>query len=106
MTNFTYNAESDELEKTTHSNNNYAEYTYDASGRLTQLNNKKADNWGNPKECNSAGTAGNYFLYAGYQYDSETGLYYLKARYYDSNTARFTSRLVLNLFQYRTENQN
>ena len=28
-------------------------------------------------------------MYAGYQYDSETGLYYVNARYYDSTTGRF-----------------
>ncbi len=30
--------------------------------------------------------------YAGYQYDNETGLYFLQARYYDPNTAVFVSR--------------
>ena len=35
------------------------------------------------------GTPDNSVTYAGYQYDEETGLYYLNARYYDSATARF-----------------
>jgi len=35
------------------------------------------------------GTPENSITYAGYQYDEETGLYYLNARYYDSATARF-----------------
>ncbi|MBI4744175.1 MAG: hypothetical protein HY776_05090, partial [Actinobacteria bacterium] len=35
ITNFTYNTNSGELEKTTHKNNYYTEYTYDNSGRLT-----------------------------------------------------------------------
>ena len=35
------------------------------------------------------GDADNSITYAGYQYDSESGLYYLNARYYDSTTARF-----------------
>jgi RHS repeat-associated protein len=30
--------------------------------------------------------------YASYAYDTETGLYYLQARYYDTDTARFISR--------------
>jgi len=30
--------------------------------------------------------------YAGYYYDRETKLYYLQARYYDPETARFVSR--------------
>jgi len=48
--------------------------------------------------------------YAGYQYDSERGLYYLNARYYDSSIARFLSEdtyrgdpkdpLSLNLYAY------
>lgn len=31
----------------------------------------------------------NSFRYRGYVYDSETGLYYLKSRYYDPVTGRF-----------------
>ena len=48
--------------------------------------------------------------YAGYQYDAETGLYYLNARYYDSKIARFLTEdtytgdpndpLSLNLYSY------
>ena len=33
----------------------------------------------------------NPFLYRGYYYDSETGLYYLNSRYYDPQTGRFVS---------------
>jgi RHS repeat-associated protein len=54
------------------------------------------------------------FGYAGYQYDSETGLYYLNARYYDSKIARFLSEdtyagdagdpLSLNLYTYCSNN--
>ncbi|MNO08594.1 tRNA nuclease WapA precursor [compost metagenome] len=39
-----------------------------------------------------AGTTGNVdntITYAGYQYDKETGLYYLNARMYDPKLARF-----------------
>ena len=35
------------------------------------------------------GDADNSITYVGYQYDEESGLYYLNARYYDSTTARF-----------------
>ncbi len=48
-------------------------YQYDAFGTLL---------W-------SDGYADNNITYAGYQYDEESGLYYLNARYYDSTTARF-----------------
>ena len=33
----------------------------------------------------------NPFRYRGYYYDSDLGLYYLNARYYDQNTGRFIS---------------
>jgi len=58
----------------------------------------------------TTGTADNPYRYAGYQYDEETGLYYLNARYYDSKTARFLTEdsymgspndpLSLNLYTY------
>ncbi len=50
-----------------------ATYRYDAFGNLLQ----------------QTGDADNNITYAGYQYDEETGLYYLNARYYNSNTGRF-----------------
>jgi len=55
------------------------------------------DAWGKPTEFNAAGTpvpvgtAGNPFLFAGYFFDVATGLYYLRARYYDPKTGRFLS---------------
>lgn len=52
----------------------------------------------------------NSYGYAGYQFDGETGLYYLNSRYYDSRIARFLSEdtytgdpsdpLSLNLYTY------
>ncbi|MDD3894011.1 MAG: RHS repeat-associated core domain-containing protein, partial [Syntrophomonadaceae bacterium] len=55
-------------------------------------------------------TIENEFKYAGQIYDSETGLYYLRARYYDPTTGRFISKdsnegsivnpLSLNLYTY------
>ncbi len=50
-------------------------YTYDAFGNLTA----------------STGTTVNPFQYTGRDYDSETGLRYYRARYYDSITGRFLS---------------
>ena len=43
---------------------------------------------------NSAGTTlinRNPYLYRGYRYDAETGLYYLNSRYYDPQTGRFVN---------------
>ncbi|MDD6827478.1 MAG: RHS repeat-associated core domain-containing protein, partial [Oscillospiraceae bacterium] len=52
--------------------------------------------------------------YAGYFYDAETGLYYLNARFYDPETARFIQQdsysgnildpLSLNLYTYAQNN--
>ncbi|MEN6312661.1 MAG: S8 family serine peptidase [Clostridiaceae bacterium] len=71
-----------------------ASYYYDAFGNI----------------LDQTGSADNNITYAGYQYDEETGLYYLNARYYDSKIARFLSEdtyrgsasdpLNLNLYTY------
>jgi RHS repeat-associated protein len=50
-------------------------YTYDSYGKLTA----------------STGTLTNPFQYAGRELDSETGLYYNRARYYDQSVGRFVS---------------
>ena len=65
-----------------------AEYEYDAWGNCTILRN--TDNIANT----------NPLRYRGYYYDTDTGLYYLQSRYYDSNIGRFInaddSNLLLN----------
>jgi RHS repeat-associated protein len=50
-------------------------YEYDSFGNLTI----------------STGTVENPFRYTGRELDSETGLYYYRARYYDPTTGRFLS---------------
>jgi RHS repeat-associated protein len=50
-------------------------YVYDAFGAL----------------LSSFGTTPNTYLYTGQQYDASIGFYYLRARYYDTDAARFTS---------------
>lgn len=50
-----------------------ATYYYDAFGNI----------------LDSTGDVNNNILYSGYQYDEETGLYYLNARMYDPKIARF-----------------
>ena len=54
-------------------------YSYDSWGRLLQIEGRKKDTIGilNP------------FRYRGYYYDTETGMYYLKNRYYDPEIRRF-----------------
>ena len=75
-----------------------ATYYYDTFGVLTD----------------STGEADNPIRYSGYQYDEETGLYYLNARMYDSSVARFLQEdtytgdikdpLSLNLYTYCQNN--
>jgi RHS repeat-associated protein len=48
-------------------------YTYDSFGNLS----------------NSSGSLTNYFRYTGREFDTETNLYYYRARYYDPGTGRF-----------------
>tara|TARA_R110002072_G_scaffold302008_1_gene483381 strand:- start:44 stop:817 length:774 start_codon:yes stop_codon:yes gene_type:complete len=50
-------------------------YNYEAFGEL----------------LNSTGTTDNSYLFAGEQLDSDTGNYYLRARYYDQGIGRFSS---------------
>jgi len=52
-----------------------ATYTYDSFGFMT----------------NSTGSATNWFRYTVRQFDSDTGLYYYRARYYDPQSGRFLS---------------
>ena len=73
-------------------------YGYDGGGSVRQLTNAAAavtdtynyDAFGNL--LNSTGTTPNNYLYRGEQYDSDLGLYYLRARYYNPQTGRFLSR--------------
>ena len=73
-------------------------YTYDAWGRLVGKDGTSSDYA--QLEMN------NPLLYRGYQYDYETGFYYLQSRYYDPSVSRFLNaddtRFIdeLNLFFY------
>jgi len=76
------------------SSNIVATYYYDAFGNITD----------------QTGTVNNNITFAGYQWDAETGMYYLNARMYDPATARFMQEdtytgdpsdpLSLNLYTY------
>lgn len=54
-------------------------YTYDSFGKIVDSTDTTTFSIGSI----------NPFRYRGYVYDSETGLYYLKSRYYDPKTGRF-----------------
>lgn len=70
-----------------------ATYSYDAYGNLTS----------------STGSVANPFLFAGQYKDTQSGLYYMQARYYDSTTAQFLSRdpaviVTRSVFEYVNSN--
>jgi RHS repeat-associated protein len=73
-------------------------YGYDGFGSVRQLTDSTGkitdeyeyDAFGN--SFTKTGTTPNNYLYRGEQYDSDLGLYYLRARYYNPNTGRFLSR--------------
>jgi len=60
--------------------NTVVEYTYDAWVKVLNMTDSSGDAHIGQK---------NPFLYRGYYYDSETGLYYLNSRYYNPQTGRF-----------------
>ena len=86
----------------------------DESG--TQVAGYYYDSWGNHVEDGTWENAGvnNPIRYRGYEYDSQTDLYYLKSRFYDSGIARFMQEdtyygnpndpLSLNLYAYCANN--
>ena len=73
-------------------------YGYDGGGSVRQLINSlgvvtdeyEYDAFGN--SFTKSGTTPNNYLYRGEQFDSDLGLYYLRARYYNPATGRFLSR--------------
>ncbi|NLB81312.1 MAG: RHS repeat protein, partial [Clostridiaceae bacterium] len=95
---YSYNGHADVTALTDGNGTVVASYYYDAFG----------------VELESSGAANNPFRYAGYEFDSEMGLYYLKSRFYDAKIARFMQEdaykgkisdpLSLNLYTYVTNN--
>ncbi len=73
-------------------------YLYDGHGSVTALSDESGkitdtysyDAFGNLLK--SKGRTANNYRYCGEQFDSTTGLYYLRARYMDTNTGRFISQ--------------
>ena len=72
-------------------------YESDALGSITSLSNSTGvlantytyDSFGNTTA--STGTLPNYFQYTGREFDTETGIYFYRARYFDPSSARFLS---------------
>ena len=79
------------------------EYVYDSWGNVLSITGSEKDTVGQI----------NPFRYRGYYYDSETGMYYLKERYYDPKLRRFISadnyiigsnEILANLYTYCANN--
>ncbi|ARC84676.1 RHS repeat-associated core domain protein [Clostridium argentinense CDC 2741] len=91
---YMYNGHSDVTKLLNSNGDILASYYYDAFGNILE----------------ETGSINNPYRYSGYEYDSETGKYYLKARMYDPVTARFMQEdtyrgkdedpLSLNLYTY------
>ncbi|HEY1471032.1 MAG TPA: RHS repeat-associated core domain-containing protein [Candidatus Acidoferrum sp.] len=72
-------------------------YQTDGLGSVTSLSNSSGtlantytyDSFGNT--TSSSGSLTNSFQYTGREFDSETALYYMRARYFDPKTGRFLS---------------
>ncbi|MCC6965823.1 MAG: hypothetical protein IT391_06010 [Nitrospira sp.] len=93
-------------------------YHQDGLGSVTELTDSTGsvakayayDAYGNILE--SPGTVEQPYTYTGREFDSETGLYYYRARYYDAGTGRFLQkdpiglRGGLNVFRYVDNNPN
>ena len=101
------------IDKTT--NTSYY-YLYNGHGDVVQIvdttgaikNTYDYDVWGNFLKKEE--TIENHFTYFGQTYDETTGLYYLRARYYDPTTGRFTqqdsSQDGYNWYIYGNQNPN
>ena len=63
------------------SGNTVVEYTYDSWGNVLSITGSLKDTVG----------VQNPFRYRGYYYDVETGMYYLRSRYYDPELCKFIS---------------
>ncbi|MGJ3195876.1 DNRLRE domain-containing protein [Peribacillus frigoritolerans] len=64
------------------------------------------DSWGNILSETGIMASSNPYRYAGYQYDKETGLYYLNARYYDAKIGRFITKDTFHGFENDPQSLN
>ncbi|WP_139489601.1 polymorphic toxin-type HINT domain-containing protein [Brevibacillus dissolubilis] len=80
-------------------------YLYNSHGDVVKVIDKKTgevlnqyeyDAWGNPSpDVQADEQMNNPFRYSGEPYDSETGFYYLRARFYDPSVGRFITEDTL-----------
>ncbi len=95
---YTYGLQRTDEEQTLNGTWTPSFYGYDGGGNVRNLTNSAGtvtdtyeyDAFGNALQ--TSGSTPNNYLYRGEQYDSDLGLYYLRARYYNAATGRFMSR--------------
>ena len=93
---YLYNLQGDVIALIDSNGKKVVEYKYDAWGRILSKTGTMAS---------TLGTL-NPFRYRGYVYDEETGLYYLRSRYYNPEWARFLNADCVNddFLIYRVDN--
>ncbi len=95
---YTYGLQRIDEEQTLNGTWTTSYYGYDGGGSVRQLTNAAGgvtdtyeyDAFGNALQ--TSGSTPNNYLYRGEQFDTDLGLYYLRARYYNPLTGRFMSR--------------
>jgi RHS repeat-associated protein len=101
-----------ELISSTDSSGNQAYYTHDGLGStrdLTSSSGAKIDGYtydafGAP--THTPGSSANPFQFTGQQTDADSGLQYLRARYYDPGTGRFVTRDPFDGTAHQPQSQN
>ncbi len=83
-----YDAQGDVNVVTDSSGNVYRQYFYDPYGNVIKV----LDGSGNTVDINNDSGFNNAYTYRGYRYDSESGLYFLNARYYAAGIGRFLTK--------------
>ena len=87
------NLQNDIIALVDESGNTVVNYTYDSWGKVLSITGSRKDTIGHL----------NPFRYRGYYYDKETGMYYLKNRYYDPELRRFISSDAVTTLAASTE---
>ncbi len=92
---YTYvrNVQNDVIAMLDSKGNEVVRYTYDSWGRVMSITGSMRDSLGER----------NPFRYRGYYYDTETGLYYLKNRYYDPEIRRFISTDSIDVLEVQND---
>ena len=83
---FVYNLQGDVVAIQDSTGATVVEYKYNAWGKLLAVTGSMASTLGRQ----------NPIRYRGYEYDEESGLYYLRSRYYNPDTGRFISADIIN----------